>query len=128
MPLARISHIAGKPAGYSKALSKAVHVSLMTAFQVPEDDYFQIVTEHAHGDGLIGPKQFLGISHSDEMVFVQITCAEGRSVEQKKALYKAITANIADSTSVKSEDVIINLVETGKENWSFGNGDAPFAA
>jgi hypothetical protein len=28
---------------------------------------------------------------------------------------------------VTENDVIINLVETARENWSFGNGLAPFA-
>jgi len=28
---------------------------------------------------------------------------------------------------LRREDVIINLIETGKENWSFGNGEAPYA-
>jgi len=128
MPLARISHIAGKPDSYSRSLSKVVHSALIDAFQVPEDDYFQIVTEHARKDGIIGPQNFLGIKHTDELVFVQITCAEGRTLDQKKALYKAISENAARDTGVRQQDVVINLVETAKENWSFGNGDAPFAS
>jgi hypothetical protein len=27
---------------------------------------------------------------------------------------------------VRREDVLINLVEVGKENWSFGNGEAQY--
>ena len=29
---------------------------------------------------------------------------------------------------LRSEDVFINLVEVPKENWSFGNGEAQYAA
>jgi hypothetical protein len=28
---------------------------------------------------------------------------------------------------LRKEDVFINLVETAKENWSFGNGEAQYA-
>ena len=75
---------------------------------------------------MIWPDSFLGIAHGDLVAFIQITCAEGRSVEQKKALFAAIAANLAHA-GIPENDVIINLVETARENWSFGNGLAPFA-
>lgn len=127
MPLVRIAHPSGKPTTYSTALSQGVHRAMVEAFNVPADDYFQIVTEHLAGAGLVGPEEFLSIRHSAELIFVQITCAEGRSTEQKKALYKTIASNLAQDPGVPTADVIINLVETRRENWSFGNGEAPFA-
>jgi hypothetical protein len=30
-------------------------------------------------------------------------------------------------TGLRKEDVLINLVEVPKENWSFGNGEAQYA-
>jgi len=126
MPLVRISHVEGKPAAFGAELSQGVHRAMVETFNVPADDYFQIVTDHAATSGVIGPETFLGIAHSPDLVMVQITCAEGRTSEQKKALYRAISENLA-STGVRREDVIINLVETKRENWSFGNGEAPFA-
>ena len=75
---------------------------------------------------MIWPDSFLGITHNSTVAFVQITCTEGRSVEQKKALFAEIAANLA-RVGVTENDVIINLVETARENWSFGNGLAPFA-
>jgi phenylpyruvate tautomerase PptA (4-oxalocrotonate tautomerase family) len=127
MPLIRISHAAGKSEADSTALSQGVHRALVDAFGIPEDDFFQIVTEHVPAKGLLYPKSFLGIDHGDEVVFVQVTAAEGRSTDQKKALYKAIVDNIERDAGVPRQDVIINIVETKRENWSFGNGAAPFA-
>lgn len=127
MPLVRIAHPTGKSQTYSDALSHCVHRAMVDAFAVPDDDFFQIVTEHTAGCGLIGPSTFLGVAHSPEMVIVQITCAEGRTVEQKRSLYRAIAHNLEIGANVPKADVIINLVETKRENWSFGNGDAPFA-
>jgi phenylpyruvate tautomerase PptA (4-oxalocrotonate tautomerase family) len=127
MPLVRISHVEGKFPEFAQALSRGVHRAMVDTFNVPADDYFQIVTDHAASRGVIGPASFLGIAHSSELVMIQITCAEGRTLAQKKALYGAIADNLAAAPGVRREDVIINLVETKRENWSFGNGEAPFA-
>jgi phenylpyruvate tautomerase PptA (4-oxalocrotonate tautomerase family) len=127
MPLVRLSHTVGKPPAFSAALSQGVHRAMVATFNVPADDFFQIVTEHEAGAGIVGPKAFLDIAHTADLVFVQITCAEGRSTEQKKALYAGIVENLSAAPGVRREDVIINLVETRRENWSFGNGGAPYA-
>jgi 4-oxalocrotonate tautomerase len=127
MPLVRISHPADKSAAFSAALSQGVHRAMVETSNVPEDDFFQVVTEHASGVGLVGPSVFLGIEHTRDMVFVQITCAEGRTIDQKKALYARIAEKLSADARIRKEDVIINLVETRRENWSFGNGLAPFA-
>jgi phenylpyruvate tautomerase PptA (4-oxalocrotonate tautomerase family) len=52
---------------------------------------------------------------------------QGRTVDQKRALYKKIAELLAKEPGARPEDVVINLVEVAKENWSFGNGDAPYA-
>lgn len=125
MPLVRIAHTAGKPAAYAEALSRGVHAAMVATFNVPEDDVFQVVTEH--GGGLKVSPSFLGIAHGPEPVIVQITASEGRSLEQKRALYLAIVDNLAANPGVPRADVIINLIETKRENWSFGNGGAQYA-
>jgi len=127
MPLVRISHAVGKPQSYSSALSQGIHRALVETFDVPKDDLFQVVTDHVPATGLIGTGSFLGIDHTEDMVFVQITCAEGRSNDKKKALFENIAGNISENSGVRKEDVIINIIETKRENWSFGNGTAQFA-
>ena len=72
-------------------------------------------------------RHYLGISRSDDVVFVQITLSVGRSLEQKKALFAAIVRNLGRSPGIRGEDVFVNLVEVVKENWSFGNGVAQYA-
>ena len=58
---------------------------------------------------------------------VQYMIGKGRTLDQKKALYKAIVKNMGDSVGMRPQDVFINLVENAKENWSFGNGEAQYA-
>ena len=52
----------------------------------------------------------------------------GRSIEQKKAFYKRIVDDMNTQLHVRPQDVVINLVEVAKENWSFGGGIAQYAA
>lgn len=126
MPLVRISYSYPRSPETEQRLSASVHEALVEAFGVPADDFFQVVSHHDSTSGMRGPGSFLGIDHSRELTFIQITCAEGRSIDQKKALYAAIVKRVS-AIGLRAEDTIINLVETKRENWSFGNGFAPFA-
>lgn len=126
MPLVRIDHARGKPASYRAALSDGVHDAMVRTFNVPEDDRFQVIGEHGPGTAIVHPPRYLGIEYSDELVLIQITCSDTRSVEQKKALFAAIVENLARSPGLRREDVVINLVEVRTENWSFGYGIAQY--
>ena len=52
--------------------------------------------------------------------------SSGRTLTQKRKLFRRITENLA-YLDVRPEDVWINLVETARENWSFGLGQASYA-
>jgi 4-oxalocrotonate tautomerase len=41
-------------------------------------------------------------------------------------MYKRILERLGDNPGVRPEDVLISVIETAPENWSFGNGDAQF--
>jgi phenylpyruvate tautomerase PptA (4-oxalocrotonate tautomerase family) len=52
--------------------------------------------------------------------------AAGRTIAQKKALYAHMADLLLEKAGVARADVIINLVEVEKEDWSFGNGIAQY--
>jgi 4-oxalocrotonate tautomerase family enzyme len=126
MPLVRISLRQGKTAGYRDKIGDGVHRAMVEAINVPAQDRFQVITEHP-SDGLIYDPSYLGIRRTDDVVFIQITLNAGRTVDQKRALYRKVTELLAKEPGVRPEDVVISLVEVAKENWSFGNGLAPYA-
>ena len=126
MPLVRISLAKGKPEAYRRKVGDAVHRALVEAVGVPPLDRFQLLTEHEPGD-LVYDSNYLGIARSSDLVIVQITLSAGRSLEQKRALYRRIAANLAAAVGLRPQDAWINLVEVAKENWSFGNGVASYA-
>ncbi|HZO02674.1 MAG TPA: tautomerase family protein [Burkholderiales bacterium] len=126
MPLVRISLVKGKPEAYRRKVGDAIHRALVEAVGVPPLDRFQLLTEHELGD-IVYDSNYLGIARTSNLVIVQITLSQGRTLEQKRALYRRIAANLASAVGLRKEDVWINLVEVAKENWSFGNGIASYA-
>lgn len=126
MPLVRISLMKGREPGFGRRVGEVVYRSMTETLAVPERDHFQVITEH-DDDSLIYDPLYLDIPRTHGVVFIQITLNEGRSVEVKKAFYRAVAENLHRQLGIRMEDVFINLVEVKKENWSFGNGVAPYA-
>jgi len=126
VPLVRISLIEGRSTEYRKKVGDVVHQAMVAAINCPPQDRFQLITEHTKDNFLCAP-EYLGISHTDDLIIIQITLNEGRTVELKKALYKAIAEGLNKSVAVKPQDVFVSLVEVKKENWSFGDGIAQYA-
>jgi 4-oxalocrotonate tautomerase len=125
MPLVRIDLVEGKSAEYGAQVGQIVYQALLDAFAVPENDRFQIITEHPKAE-LQFDRDYLGVHRSDDCIFVQITLSSGRTVEMKQRFYKAVADGVHEAVKLRREDVFINLVEVPKENWSFGNGEAQY--
>lgn len=126
MPLVRIDITTGHSPETRAALGDAVHRALVATFNVPEADRFQVISEHPPGHGLVITPSFLGVDHRPQAMFVQITAAAGRSNDTKRALYRAIADNVAATGAVRPEDVVINLTEVQRVDWSFGSGIAQY--
>jgi len=125
MPLVRVDLRKGKDSAYRRAIGEVIYEALI-GVGVPVNDRFQVITEHDADSFLFDPS-YLGIERTDDLVIIQITWNEGRTVEQKKALYKAIAERLTESPGMRPEDIFIGLVEVKKENWSFGNGLAQYS-
>jgi phenylpyruvate tautomerase PptA (4-oxalocrotonate tautomerase family) len=126
MPFVRIDLKRGKSADYRKTLGQIVYNAMIEVINVPENDKFQVITEHDRDD-LNFAESYLGNHYSEDLMFIQITLNSGRSVELKKAFYRRIVDDIQNQLQGRPDDVVINLVEVAKENWSFGHGIAQYA-
>jgi 4-oxalocrotonate tautomerase len=127
MPLVRIDLVEGKSPEYREKIGEIVYQTMLEVLNVPEHDRFQVITEHRK-DGLSFDREYLGVHRSDDCVFLQITLNAGRSVELKQRFYKALADNLHEGLKLRREDVLVNLVEVSKENWSFGNGEAQYVS
>jgi 4-oxalocrotonate tautomerase len=125
MPLARIDLLQGKPANYRRTIGEVVYQAMIDVLKVPKNDRFQVVTEHPVDNFIFDPN-YLGISRTSDCIFIQLTLNEGRTIEVKRAFYRAIADGLHERLGVRREDVLVNLVEVNKGNWSFGNGEAQY--
>lgn len=125
MPLVRLDLRRGKSGAYLAALRNGVYEAMLETFEVPQDDRFILVSQH-DADEFDCDRGYLGIARSDDLLIVQITCSRTRGVTQKRALYRRIADRLAADPGLRPEDLFINIVETGREDWSFGEGVAQY--
>jgi len=121
MPLVRISLRRGKSPQYIAAIRDAVYEAMTGVFAVPVKDRFILVHQHDAEEFDYDP-EYLGIQRTDDLVIIQITANNTRTVEQKKAFYARLVELLTQKPGLRPEDVFIGLVEVAKENWSFGHG------
>jgi 4-oxalocrotonate tautomerase len=126
MPLVRVSLRRGKSDDYKKAIGDGVYQALRETFTVPDEDRFITISEHSESEFQFS-KTYMDIARTDDLVILQITVSNTRSIEQKKALFARIVELLVQKPGLRKEDVFINLLEVAKENWSFGNGVAQYA-
>jgi 4-oxalocrotonate tautomerase len=126
MPLVRVSLRQGKSDEHKRAIGDGVYQALRETFAVPEEDRFVTVSEHSESEFQFS-KAYMDIARTDNLVILQITVTNSRTIEQKKALFARIVELLGHKPGLRKEDIFINLLEVAKENWSFGNGVAQYA-
>jgi 4-oxalocrotonate tautomerase len=127
LPLITLSLESGRTPAQKGQLADAVYEALRAGIQIPENDRFVAIREHAPGD-LIADSGYLGVVRSKHPVFVEITLRRGRPTEKKQTLYREIAQRMSATGLVRVEDILIVLHENDTADWSFGNGVAQYAA
>ena len=124
MPLVRIDLPQSIDPDMARNIGEAIHKAMVEVINVPSGDKFQIITRHAPEERNV-TAEYLGNRYSDNLVLIQITLNHGRTVELKRTFYRRVADDLAQ-LGLRKQDVVINLVEVPKENWSFGNGDMQY--
>ena len=105
-------------------IGDGIYRALIDVADVPVDDRFQVINEVPPANLIYSP-DYRGFDRSPSVVFIQIFFNAGRSVDVKRALYARIAENLG-AAGVRGDDILINLVEMPKENWSFGRGEVSY--
>ncbi len=127
MPLTQISIRKGsKTETQKKTLLNEIYQAMRETFDVPEDDRFMTITEHAPEDFVFG-RHFMDIGRSDDLILIKLTVSDTRTSSKKQTLFKRIADGLVRELGIRPEDIFINLVEAKLENWSFGHGIAQYA-
>jgi 4-oxalocrotonate tautomerase len=121
MPLVKIHLRQGKSPEYIRAVADSIHAAIVAQANVPEDDRFQLIREYP-AEEIIAHPSYAGASRSADLIIIEITLNLGRTLEIKRNLCADVAARLEKDPGVRPDDVLINLVEVPKENWSFGGG------
>jgi len=122
MPLIQISLIEGKSPEYIRAIANGVHKALQTAWEIPENDRFQMITEYKKSHFIIDKTIWDG-NRSDDVVVIYITSIL-RTKEMKINLYNELVNVLTSNPGIRKEDIFVTLVQNDREDWSFGKGIA----
>jgi 4-oxalocrotonate tautomerase len=127
MPLARIDLSKDAPPERIRVVSEAIYRAMVEVANVPLHDKFQVVTRHAPDEIIYPEEGYLGLNYTRDLIIIQITWVSGRSVDVKKKFFRRIADEIHEKAHVRKEDIWINLVDTNREDWSFGDGEMQYA-
>ena len=125
MPLVTIDLREGRGSDELDAISDAVHEAMVECLDVPERDRFQVITEHQPHTLRFDPG-YLDIDRSDRFVLVRVTLSAGRVTDAKQAFYRRLSELLAERVGLPTGDLAVMLVENGREDWSFGHGQASY--
>lgn len=124
MPLLKIDVIKGRSDEALVTLLDTVHEAMVEAFQVPNRDRYQILTEH-EPSRLVIQDTGLGFTRTDNVVVIT-AISRPRSAEMKKKFYKLVAQGLELNCGISPQDLMISIVINGDEDWSFGLGRAQF--
>lgn len=124
MPLINIDTVRGRSDDEIHTLLDAVHDAVVQAFEVPETDRYQLITQHEPSE-VIALDTGLGIPRTDDIVIIRVT-SRIRPDDAKKRFYQLLAQHLTDRCAIAPSDVIVMITENGPADWSFGHGSAQF--
>ncbi|WP_152655870.1 tautomerase family protein [Oceanobacillus sp. CFH 90083] len=124
MPLIKVDLIKGRKPEEIKQILDAAHQVVLEAFQVPEGDRYQVVTQHEPYE-MIMEDTGLGFERSHNVILFTVVSTQ-RTDKMKKDFYRLLTEKLEKQCRIDPKDVMITFVTNGAGEWSFGFGKAQF--
>jgi 4-oxalocrotonate tautomerase len=125
MPLVEIDLLEGRSDAELDAISDAVHEAMVAELNVPQRDRFQVITERSPAHLRFDPN-YLDIDRDEGFLLIRITLAAGRATDAKQAFYRRLAGLLAERTGMRTENLAMVMIENGREDWSFGRGQASY--
>ena len=124
MPLIRFDILEGRTDAEINSMLDATHRAVLTAYQVPQRDRYQIVNEHKPSRFIVEDTG-LGINRTSKVVFITVV-TRPRSEESKQVFYTELTRELREHCHIEPSDVVVSIVTNSDADWSFGHGVAQF--
>lgn len=124
MPLINIDVVRGRSAEQLRGLLDAVHTSMVDAFDVPDTDRYQILTQH-EPEEMVLLDTGLGLERSQDVVVLRFV-SKPRAAEAKQRLYSLLAERLSQQCDLSPDDLVVAVTENDEADWSFGRGRAQF--
>lgn len=115
MPMTKVYLRKGRSAEQRRAISEAIHRSLVDVIGIPDDDLYHIFHE-LDDDNLISAPFAFGLERRREAVFIQFYFGQ-RPADTLRQLWASVVANLGALTDLEPRDIYLNLVPSPTENW-----------
>ncbi|CAI0702149.1 Tautomerase enzyme [Serratia quinivorans] len=124
MPLLIFEVIEGRSEAELKTLLDAAHRAVLSAFEVPPRDRYQIVHENkAHH--MVIEDTGLNLTRTRDLVVVRVITSP-RPEQQKQRFYAELSRELKESCGIEGSDLMVSVTTNDKGDWSFANGVAQY--
>ncbi|MFS7185745.1 tautomerase family protein [Serratia proteamaculans] len=124
MPLLIFEVIEGRSEAELKTLLDAAHRAVLSAFEVPSRDRYQIVHENK-AQHMVIEDTGLNLTRTRALVVVRVITSP-RAEEQKQRFYADLSRELKESCGIEGSDLMVSITTNSKGDWSFGNGVAQY--
>jgi len=122
MPLVRVTMIKGKSPEYIKKISDSIYEALVEAYEMSENDLFQVIEQLEPGNLIYDRHYGLQGNRSSDFMIINIQ-SDARRRDEKEAFMALLSDKLAASPGIPRDDVFVLLSpNSGAEDWSFGSG------
>ena len=116
MPLVTVELMAGTTIEHRRAISDGIHEAMTEVLGIPDDDRFHVFHELSEGSMVHEPVVF-GIPRTTSRMLLVTLSFNERGPEQKNALYAALVRRLREHAGVRSDELLVRVLETAPENW-----------
>lgn len=124
MPLLIFDVIEGRSDAQLQTLLDAAHRAVLSAFEVPVRDRYQIVHENK-ANHMVIEDTGLNLTRTRDLVVVRVITSP-RPEEQKQKFYAELSRELKESCGIEGSDLMVSITTNSKGDWSFGNGVAQY--
>lgn len=124
MPLLIFDVIEGRSDAQLQTLLDAAHRAVLSAFEVPVRDRYQIVHEDK-AKHMVIEDTGLNLTRTRNLVVVRVITSP-RPEEQKQKFYAELSRELKESCGIEGSDLMVSITTNSKGDWSFGNGVAQY--
>ena len=107
-----------------KNILDTIHECAVEAFEIPERDRYQIVSQH-DPEEMILLDTGLGFERTKDQIVVRVTSKQ-RPREKKEKLYSLLCERLNVNCGIPPKDLLVSITENSYADWSFGFGKAQF--